>query len=212
MKISKDLLKKLIKEESLKLINENQAFSGIYDKIDDVEDGFVAVNQKRFEQLKNSESKAKENEDYAELQNIRQEQSKVLTKLIKSFKKKTELYEELKNAIDSDGENIAFKGNKVFGDKELNEVNDETMTVGHILIIKSPTTETKLKKYSDGNNYQVVTTNIKGLQGGDFFVPKTELKTGNPCKVDIYRDIAGGPEYLKTLGFNTITNLIKNPS
>ena len=212
MKISKDLLKKIIKEESLKLIKENQAFSGIYDRIDDVDAGFIQVNQKRFDQLRNKEEQAKDKEDYSELKEIKAEQSRVLTKLIKSYKKKLELLEELKSSIDTEGDSLQSEGDRVFNNKELNDVNDETLPVGQVLIIKSPSTETRLKKYTDGNNYEIVSTNIKGLQPGDFFAPKSELKTGSPCKVDISRDIAGGPQYLKTIGFKTITDLIKNPS
>jgi hypothetical protein len=212
MKISKDLLKRIIKEESLKLMKENQAFSNIYDKIDDVDAGFIQVNQKRFDQLRSKEEQAKDKEEYSELRDIKSEQSKVLSKLIKSYEKKLELLKELKDKIDSEGDSIQNEGDKVFSNKELNEVTDETLPVGQFLVIKSPSTETRLRKYTDGNKYQIVSTNINGLESGDYFSPKSEIRVGSPCKVDISRDIAGGPEYLKTIGFKTITTLVKNPS
>lgn len=212
MKFSKQRVIQIIQEESLKLLKENQAFDNLYDNIEELEDTLISTYESKLQSLKKQEDSIREKEDFSELNNIKAKQSKVVGRLIKSYEKKIDYLRQLKEKIEEESGAIKTEGDKVFNNRSINEVTQETLQTGEMVKLTSPGTETKMKKYSDGNHYQVVSTNIKGLQEGDILSPKNDIRKGSSCTMGVSRDVGGSPTHLKNMQFKTISDLIKNPS
>lgn len=210
---NKTQLIEFIRKQSLKLMNENQAFAKLEDTLEDVDAGFVQVNEKRFEKLKGDEEKAMRDEDYVELQKIKQEKVGILSKLIASYKKKTEILEKMYSAIKLELNDLDTKGSGVFKDKTLNEFNNDDFEQGSTVKITTLSSETTLEKISQNNQYKVINTTIPGIEPGDVLtIPN--LVVGHSGKVTVYRDVnkSGRFEEIGTSGINTVKAVIKNPS
>lgn len=209
-----DLLE-FIKRQSLKLVKENQAFSdykSLEDRLADVHDGFVLVNEKRFDKLKAEEDKAMADEDYAELQRIKEEKVKILGKLIASYQKKTEILNELMSELKKEVSDLGSKGSNVFKDTEIKEFKNEDFIKGSVIKIVTLAAEIKVQKISDNNQFKIISTTVSGFIPGDILVIP-DMVVGHPAQVRVYRSIdkVKFDEIGKTQ-LQTIKAIIKNPS
>lgn len=211
MKISKAQLLEFIRKESLKLLKENQAFASLEDRLKDVDEGFVEVNEKRFDKLKNDEVKAIQNEEYADLQRIKQEKVVILGKLIVSYKKKVELLEQIRDGLKQELDELGVKGNGVFKDKSINEFTNEELKKGQLIKIKTISSETKFEKISDNNQYKIVTTTANGLQPGDVVV-LPNIQVGSSVQITVHRKIGDRFQEVGKPTLQNIKEITKNPS
>lgn len=212
MKITnKAQLLEFIKKESLKLFNESQAFATIEDKLKDVDEGFVKVNEKRFDKLKGEEEKAIAKEDYPELQRIKEEKVSILGKLIVSYKKKVELLEQIRDGLKQELDELGVKGSGVFKNKSINEFNNEEFLKGQLVKIQTISSETKFEKISDNNQYKIVETNIEGLQPGDVVV-LPNIKVGSSVQMPVHRKIGDRFTEIGKPALQNVKGIIKNPS
>lgn len=212
MKINnKTELLEFLRRESLRILNEdNQALSSLHDKVDDVDDYFISTDEKKLEKLSSEEEKAMDKEDYADLQRIKEEKEKLLGRLIISYKKKIELYEELRQAIGQELQNMGVKGSSVFKNKEITEFNNEMIEKGITLKISSLVNSLTIQKISDNNQYKVLDSTVPYIQPGDV-VSIPNVKIGGSAKLKVYRQIG---ERYNEVGDTTIQNvrkIIKNP-
>lgn len=212
MKINnKTELLEFLRRESLRILNEdNQALSSLHDKVNDVDDYFISTDEKKLERLNSEEEKAVDKEDYADLQRIKEEKKNVLGKLIVSYRKKIELYEELRGAISQELENMGVKGSSVFKNKEINEFSNETTEKGTTLKISSLVNSITIQKVNENNQYKVIDSTAPYIQAGDI-VAIPNVKIGGSLKIKVYRQI--GDRY-NEVGETTIQNvrqIIKNP-
>ena len=205
-------LKKLIRNESLRLLSESQAFKHLDNVIKDIDEGFIQVNEKRLEKLKKDEQTATEKEDYVQLKQIKEEQLSSITKLVEAYKKKAEYLEQMKNGIQKELQDLGSKGNSVFKDKEVLEFKNEEFPKNQSLKLKTPKTETVLLKISDGNQFQVQKTSINEIKPGDILALPTEIKIGGDAIVTVYRKIGDKFQELNKMKMKNIQGIIKNPS
>lgn len=208
---NKAQLLEFIKKESLKLFVENQAFSTIESTLQDVDDGFVSVNEKRYERLKAEEEKAKAKEEYVELQNIKKQQVDVIGKLIASYKKKIELLDQIRDGLRQELDDLGVKGNGVFKDNPVNEFNNEDYQKGHKIRVQTNTAELTLEKISENNQYKILGTNAPGLQPGDV-IALPSMKVGGTAEITVYRNISGKFQEIGKTKLNLIKSITKNPS
>ena len=66
-------LLEFIRKQSLKLLKENGAFADLEDKVKSVEESFIEVYERKLEKLRSAEEKAMGEENYVELQKIKEE-------------------------------------------------------------------------------------------------------------------------------------------
>lgn len=208
---NKAQLLEFIRKESLKLFMENEAFSTIENTLKDVDDGFVSVNEKRYEKLKGEEEKAKAKEDYSELHKIKQQQVEVIGKLIASYEKKNELLGQIRDGLKQELDDLGIKGSKVFRDNPINEFKNEDFQKGQTIKVKTNSAELTLKKISDNNQYQILGANAPGIQPGDIIV-LPNMKVGGSAKIKVYRQIGARHQEIGDTVLDTIKEITKNPS
>jgi uncharacterized protein (UPF0147 family) len=223
MKITnKDQLLEFIRKESLKILNQ-EAFSSneqeldvltdskietIKDKLKDLEDGFIDVNEKRLSKLEKDEDSAREKEEYVELQKVKKEKAVVLDKLILSYQKKIEYLSQTRDILNNELKELGIKGSSVFQNKEMSEfVNDENVPNNTVIKINTVSSELVLKKVSN-NSFLVVSTTAPGVKSGDIVKLSPYLKVGYQANIDIFRD---NKPLTKSI-INNVTKITKNPS
>lgn len=209
-------LLEIIRAESLKLIKEQEALSSLSqekldDRISDIEEGFIEVNEKRLEGLSKEEDKAVSEENYVELQKIKQEKLTCLTKLIAAYNKKQEYLTQLKNLLSSELNHLDVSGSGIFRDKSLTELNSLEVQKGTKIKISSVSAEIILEKITENNNYNVISTNIPGVQSGDLVSISPLIKIGHQAKINVYRNIQNRWAPIGPVGINNVTKIIKNP-
>lgn len=210
-KINLDILKEHIQREGLKLMRESQASSHLEDVIGDIDAGLIQLYQKKFDKLKSDEEKAIEKEDYADLKRIKQDQVEALRKLIKFYEKKVEYLSKLGVEIETSAQEVGSKGISVFSNKSLNEFKNEELIKGSKVKISGGQKFFVIEKASENNAYKVLDTNIEGIESGDILA-LSDMKIGAPGNVRVYRKVNDRFEELKTMKFNNVTEIIKNPS
>lgn len=204
-------LLEFIRKESLKLFVENEAFSTIENTLEDVDDGFISVNEKRYEKLKAEEEKAKAKEDYSELQTIKQKQVEVIGKLIASYQKKNDLLTQIRDGLKQELDHIGMNGSKVFKDNPISEFKNEDFQKGQTIRVQTNSSELTLRKISENNQYQILSTTAPGLQPGDIIV-LPNMKVGDSAKIKVYRQIGARPQEIGDTVLDTIKAITKNPS
>ena len=202
----------LIKEtkEGLRILNETQAFELLLKKNDELEETFIIGLEKKFDDLLKKEKDALEVEDFIELKNIKEEQKEAARKLSIIFEKKTENYHAIYSAILTQLSDLDNKGDKIFKDKEIHEFKNEDFQKEQSLKIVTSNSETTLIKHNDNNVYQVVSSNIAGINADDLF-QLPDLKIGSGGKVKVYRKVNGKFEEIKEFEYNNVRKLVKNP-
>lgn len=214
---NKTQLLEFLRQQSLKLLSENQAFADkeqfqqLEKKLTDVEEHFVDVNEKNFEKLKREEEAAVKKEDYAELERIKNDKSDLLGKLISSYKKKIELFSQLKNALDMEIQDMGTQGSNVFKNKQLTEFNNEDFEKGNTVKISTIATEITIQKISDNNQYKVINSSAPQIIEGDILVVPN-MKIGSSATVTVYRKFGERPEEVGKPTIQNIRKITKNPS
>jgi len=213
---NKNIIRNLIKKESLRIIKESQASflkedSGdVQNVIKDVDEGIIGVNEKRLAKLEGEEKSAKDKEDFAELKRIKEEQLDSTEKLIRGYAKKVELLTKVRVELQEEMINIETNGSGVFKNQEMSEFNNESFEKDWGLRIETPNTSTGLVKVLDTNAYKVVDTNIPSLVVGDL-LQLPDLKIGGAGSVKVYRKVGERHENVANFKIENITKLVKNP-
>lgn len=211
---SKTELLEFLRRQSLNFLSEseeNQTLSTLHDKVNDVEKYYITTDEKELEKLNSEEEKAVDKEDYAELQRIKEQKKILLGKLIVSYRKKIELYEQLRQTIGQDLDSLGIKGNNVFKDKKINEFSNEAFPKGSTLKFTTISSEIKVQKISDNNQYKVLESSAPGIQTG-YIITIPNLKIGGEANIGVYRPMGERFEKIADTKLQNIKMITKNPS
>lgn len=211
MKVNINILKEYIKKEGLRLISESETLEKLESTIEDIDEGLIDLYEKKFDKLKKDEEKAVNDEEFSELKKIKDAQAEVLDKLIKFYEKKVEILNKIGNEIKGDANEVGTKGRGVFDNKNLDDFKNEEFTKGTKIKIAGSSKYFKAEKVSENNTYNVLESNISGIEPGDF-LKISDMKVGGSGQVTIYRKIGERFDELKTMKFNNVTEIVKNPS
>jgi hypothetical protein len=211
MKVNINILKEYIQTEGLKLIKESETLEKLESTISDIDEGLIDLYEKKFDKLKKDEEKAVNDEEFSEFKKIKDEQAEVLDKLIKFYEKKVEILNKIGDEIKDDANEVGTKGRGVFNNKNLDEFKNEDFTKGTKVKIAGSSKYFKAEKVSDVNTYNVLESNITGIEPG-YFLKISDMKVGGTGNVTIYRKVGDKFEELKTMKFNNVTEIVKNPS
>lgn len=209
---SKAQLLEFIRQQGLRLLKENRAEASLEEKLADADEMYVQVNQKRLDKLNAEEERVMNSEDYSELQRIKQDKVTVLKKLIDSYKYKTKILEDIYNNLNGELQKLGVQGSGVFKNKQLTDFSNEEFQKGNTLKITTISSELKVEKVSENNQYKVLESNIpEQITPGDIIaIPNT--KVGSEARISVYRDIGGRYEHIKSPTLKNITSITKNPS
>ena len=212
-KLNINALKEHVIKTSLKLLKESQedSLKGLEDTMSDIDEGLISLYEKKFDALKGEEKKAIEGEDFAELKRIKDDQVQALSKLIKFYEKKVEILNKISGEIKTGADEVGTKGQGVFSNKNMNEFKNEEFPKNSKLKISGGKSFFVAEKVGENNVYNVYETNIDGIQKGDF-LKISDLKLGGQGTITVYRKIGDRIDELKTVKFNNVSEIIKNPS
>lgn len=204
-------LLRLIQEEFDNLILQQKGedtTESLFSSLEELESTYINVNEKNLSQLKNKEEKAKEEEDFEEFKNIKNEQKKIIDRLIQAYEKKLELLNDISSKLNEEIQKTTHEGVGVFSNKEISEFNNEKIQIGDILNITSNKTSTDLRKIDEKGIYEVIKTSIPNIKSGDSFLLADPFKRGERVKITVVRNgkILQKPFYIKN-----ITGITKNP-
>ena len=211
MKVNINILKEYIQTEGLKLMKESETLEKLESTISDIDEGLIDLYEKKFDKLKKDEEKAVNDENFSELKKIKDEQAEVLDKLIKFYEKKVEILNKIGDEIKGNASEVGTKGRDVFNDKNLEEFKNEDIAKNTKIKIAGSSKFFIVEKVSDANTYNVLESNIAGIEPGDF-LKISDMKVGGSGNVTVYRKVGDRFDELKTMKFNNITEIIKNPS
>lgn len=213
MKIeNKAQLLEFIRKQSLKLLKENGAFADLEDRVSSVDESFIEVYEKKLEKLKSAEEKAMVDEDYTELHKIKQEKAIALKRLIDAYKVKAKTLEQIYDGLNQEINSLGSQGSRVFKNKPIDEFSNEELLKGNIVKISTNSSDIKLEKINDKNQYSILETNANGLQTGDILALPTSIKVGSPAKIVVYRKIDNRFQEIGKPDLQNIKSIIKNPS
>lgn len=218
MKLTKEEFKNLIRQKSLSLLKETQAFShntdsNLGEKIEDIEEGFIDRYERKLDSLDKEEKKAEEKEEYAEIQRINEEKLAILSKLIAAHAKKVEYLNAKRTELKQKLEDLGVQGHGVFKNKSINEFNNELFKKGNIVSIKTKSADLKVQKLNDAlSQYKVLDSNAPGILAGDVVV-LPNMKVGGQAQIRVYRKMDNERfEELSQPTLSMIMNITKNPS
>jgi DNA repair ATPase RecN len=95
--------------------------------------------------------------------------------------------------------------------KILEEFKNEDITQNTKIKIAGSSKFFIAEKVSDANTYNVLESNIAGIEPG-YFLKISDIKIGGSGNVTVYRKVGDKFEELKTMKFNNVTEIVKNPS
>lgn len=211
---NKTELLEFLRRESLKILSEsgdNQALSTLHDRVADVDKYYISTDEKELEKLNSEEEKAVDKEDYVDLQRIKEAKKSLLGKLIVSYKKKIELYEELRSTIGQELESMGVQGSTVFKNKNINDFNNEAFEKGTTLKISTISSEITVQKVSENNQYKVLDSTAPGIMPG-YIVSIPNTKLGSSAKLKVYRPMGDRHEEVGAPMLQNIKQIVKNPS
>lgn len=212
MKVNINILKEYIQKEGLRLIKESDDnLKKLESIIEELDEGFLDRYEKKLEGLKKDEKDAIEKQDFSRLKEIKDEQIKVIDELIKFYNKKVEVLSRLGKEIKGDANEVITKGVQVFNDKNLKEFQNEEILKDTKIKIVGSSSYFIAQKVSENNIYNVLESNITGIEPG-YFLKISDIKIGGPGQVTVYRKSGDKFDELKTMKFNNVTEIIKNPS
>lgn len=205
-------LLEFIRKQSLKLLKENEAFAELESKVDSVEESFIEVYEKKLDKLKSAEEKAMGEENYVELQKIKVEKVTALKRLIDAYKVKTKVLEQIHDGLKQEIDELGSKGSGVFKNKSLNEFTNEDLPKGTVVKITTNSSDIKLEKVTDNNQYSILETTANGLVPGDVLALPPMVKIGHSAKISVYRKIGERFQEVGKPELQNITAIIKNPA
>lgn len=209
---NRNQLLEFIRKESLRLIKETEAFADLEDKVADIEEVYIETFEKKYEKLKAEEEKAMAEENYVELQKIKEEKAVALKKLIDAYKVKTRYLEQIHVGLQHELGELGNKGSGVFKDKLMTEFNNEDLQKNNVIKITTLSSEIKLQKINDNNQYSVLSTNASGIQAGDILA-LPDMIVGKSAQVTVYRKGANNKyDNIGTPKLEVIKAITKNPS
>lgn len=212
MKLNISTLTEHIKKEGLRLMKEEaENLKKLESTIEDIDQGLIDLYEKKFDKLKKDEEKAVADEEFSELKRIKDEQVQVLDKLIMFYEKKVEVLNKIGEEIKGGANEVGTKGRGVFSNKSIEEFKNEEITKGTKIKIVGSSKFFVAEKASENNTYNVLESNITGIEPGDF-LKISDMKVGGSGNVTIYRKIGDRYDELKTMRFNNVTEIVKNPS
>lgn len=205
-------LLEFIRKQSLKLVTENGAFADLEDKVESVDESFIDVYQKKLDKLKSAEEKAMAEENYVELQKIKEEKIIALKRLIDAYKVKTKYLQDIHDGLKLEIDKLGNEGSGVFKNKQLTEFSNEELPKGSVIKITTNSSEIKLNKLTALNQYSVLETNANGLAPGDVLALPASIKVGHPAKITVYRKIGDRFQEIGKPDLQNIKGIVKNPS
>ena len=211
MKLNADTLKEYIKKQGLKLMKESKTLEQLETTIEDLDEGLIDLYQKKFDSLKKEEENAIDKEEFSQLKKIKDSQVEVLDKLVSFYTKKVEVLKKISDEIKNSASEVGTKGVGVFSNKEMSEFKNEEFAKNNKIKVSGGDKYFIAEKVGENNAYSVLDTNINGINGGDF-LKISDLKIGSSGTITIYRKITDRFEELKTMKFNNVTEIIKNPA
>lgn len=179
--------------------------------IEDIDEGLIDLYEKKFEKLKKDEEKAVADEEFSQLKRIKDEQVEVLDKLITFYEKKVEVLNKIGDEIKNSASEVGTKGRDVFSNKSMEEFKNEDIVQNTKIKIAGSSKFFIAEKVSENNTYNVLESNITGIEPGDF-LKISDMKVGGSGSVTVYRKVGDRFDELKTMKFNNVTEIIKNPS
>jgi len=218
MNDKENIIRKIVRLESLRMIKESQAsflnedIDSLERTMEDVDDSIIEVNEKKLEKLNNEEDSAKDSEDFSELKRIKEDQLAVIERLVFGYTKKVKLLQQTQTNLEEELLNIQSNGAGVFKNQEMNEFSSEAFQKGWGLKIETHGSSTNLVKQSDANNYKVMTTNIPGLEP-EMLLMLPDMKLGGEGHIKVFTKRVNGTGYenIKNFTLRNITALVKNP-
>lgn len=212
MKLNINTLKEHIQKEGLRLMNEEtENLKKLESTIEDIDEGLIDLYEKKFDKLRNDEEKAVADEEFSQLKRIKDEQAEVLDKLIKFYEKKVEVLNKIGNEIKNSASEVGTKGRDVFSNKSMEEFKNEDIAQNTKIKIAGSSKFFIVEKVSENNTYNVLKSNITGIEPGDF-LKISDMKIGGSGSVTVYRKVGDRFDELKTMKFNNVTEIVKNPS
>jgi len=213
MKIeTKAQLLEFIRKQSLKLLKENGAFAALEDKVESVDESFIEVYEKKLDKLKSAEEKAMTDENYVELQKIKEEKVIALKRLIDAYKVKTKVLEQIHDGLKQEIGELGTQGSGVFKNKTLNEFSNEELPKDTVMKITTNSSDITLKKITDSNQYSILETNASGLAPGDVLALPPMVKIGSAAQITVYRKIGDRFQEVGKPQLQNITAITKNPA
>lgn len=212
MKLNINTLKEHIQKEGLRLMNEeSENLKKLESTIDDIDEGLIGMYEKKFEKLRKDEEKAVADEEFSQLKRIKDEQAEVLDKLIQVYEKKVEVLNKIGDEIKNSASEVGTKGRDVFSNKSMEEFKNEDIAQNTKIKIAGSSKFFIAEKVSENNTYNVLESNIAGIESGDF-LKISDMKVGGSGSVTVYRKVGDRFDELKTMKFNNVTEIVKNPS
>lgn len=190
---------------------ESENLKKLESTIDDIDEGLIGMYEKKFEKLRKDEEKAVADEEFSQLKRIKDEQAEVLDKLIKVYEKKVEVLNKIGNEIKSSASEVGTKGRDVFSNKAMEEFKNEDIAQNTKIKIAGSSKFFIAEKVSENNTYNVLESNITGIEPGDF-LKISDMKVGGSGNVTVYRKVGDRFDELKTMKFKNVTEIVKNPS
>jgi hypothetical protein len=211
MKLNINTLKEHIQKEGLRLMNEeSENLKKLESTIDDIDEGLIGMYEKKFEKLRKDEEKAVADEEFSQLKRIKDEQAEVLDKLIQVYEKKVEVLNKIGDEIKSSASEVGTKGRDVFSNKAMEEFKNEDIAQNTKIKIAGSSKFFIVEKVSENNTYNVLESNITGIEPGDF-LKISDMKVGGSGNVTVYRKVGDRFDELKTMKFKNVTEIVKNP-
>ena len=212
MKLNINTLKEHIQKEGLRLMNEEtENLKKLESTIEDIDEGLIDLYEKKFDKLKKDEEKAVADEEFSQLKRIKDEQAEVLDKLIKFYEKKVEVLNKIGDEIKTSASEVGTKGRDVFSNKVMEEFKNEDIAQNTKIKIAGSSKFFIVEKVSENNTYNVLESNITGIEPGDF-LKISDMKVGGSGNVTVYRKVGDRFDELKTMKFKNVTEIVKNPS
>jgi len=212
MKLNINTLKEHIQKEGLRLMNEEtENLKKLESTIEDIDEGLIDLYEKKFDKLRKDEEKAVADEEFSQLKRIKDEQAEVLDKLIKFYEKKVEVLNKIGDEIKTSASEVGTKGRDVFSNKVMEEFKNEDIAQNTKIKIAGSSKFFIVEKVSENNTYNVLESNITGIEPGDF-LKISDMKVGGSGNVTVYRKVGDRFDELKTMKFKNVTEIVKNPS
>lgn len=209
---TKTQLLEAIRKYSLQFLKENEAFTALEDRVESIDESWIDVYEKKLAKLKSAEEKAMAEENYVELQKIKEEKVVAIKRLIDAYKLKTKTLEELHNGLKQEIGELGSQGSGVFKNKKLNKFTNEELPKDTIIQLSTNSSKIKLKKISDNNQYSVLETTASGIFTGDILSLAPTIEIGHPAKITIYRKFNDRFKEIGSSQLETIREITKNPA
>ena len=194
------------------LMNESQAFKALEQQLSKVDETFIKFAQDRIVELDKELDSARGEKDFPRFKAALEEKTKVMDELINAHKKRMEILEKMKLAVQTDFEGAELRGEKVFMGENLEYFDPEFFKKGERVRIESSNFFIEVEKMSDDKNQFVLQDfNSEGFKMGDVAVIQN-FNIGGDAKMKMYRKFEERYENMGESQINNITSIIKDPA